>query len=57
MALNTLAGNFSQDVSLYIAQKTLMIALKNLVLYQLCDKAQLPKGNERQRPHVPIHPL
>lgn len=47
MATNTLSSNFSSDVSTYIAKKTLMIALKQLVLYQLCDKAQLPKMNGR----------
>lgn len=47
MALNKLSTNFASDVSLYIAKKTLMIALKNLVLYQLCDKASLPKMNGR----------
>ena len=47
MATNTLASNFSADVALYIAKKTLMIALKEMSLYQLCDKAQLPKNNGR----------
>ena len=47
MALNTLSSNFSSDVSLYIAKKTLMIALKEMALYQLCDKAQMPHNNGR----------
>lgn len=47
MALNTLSSNFSSDVSLYIAKKTLSIALRSLALYQLCDKPQLPKMNGR----------
>lgn len=47
MATNTLASNFSTDVSTYIAEKTLMIALKELALYQICDKAVLPKNSSR----------
>lgn len=47
MATNTLASNFASDVSLYIAKKTLMIALKEMSLYQLCDKASLPHMNGR----------
>lgn len=45
MALNTLPGNFSGDVALYIAKKTLSIALKQMQLYQLCDKVAMPKNN------------
>lgn len=47
MATNTYSGNFSADAATYIAQKTLMIALKRLAVYQLCDKAPLPKNNSR----------
>ena len=47
MALNTLSGNFSADVSTYIAKKTLSIALKSLALYQVCDKITLPKHSGR----------
>jgi N4-gp56 family major capsid protein len=47
MATNTLSSNFSSDVSTYIAQKVLSVALKNLVLYQLADKAVLPKNSSR----------
>lgn len=47
MATNTLTGNFSADVSLYIAKKLLMLAQKQLILYQLCDKAQMPKNSGR----------
>lgn len=47
MATNTLASNFSSDVSTYIAAKVLLLAEKQLVLYQLCDKAQLPHNHGR----------
>lgn len=47
MALNTLSANFSADVSTYIAKKTLSIALKEMSMYQVCDKATLPKMNGR----------
>ncbi len=47
MATNTYSGNFSADAATYIAQKTLMIALKRLAVYQLCDKTPLPKNNSR----------
>lgn len=47
MATNTFSSNFSADVSLYIAQKLLMLAMKRLVVYQLCDKAVLPHNNGR----------
>jgi N4-gp56 family major capsid protein len=44
---NNSTSTFSSDVSLYIAQKVLQVALKNLVLYGLCDKAPLPKNSGR----------
>ena len=47
MATNTYAANFSTDAATYIAQKTLMIALKRLAFYQLFDKAPLPKASSR----------
>lgn len=47
MSLNTFASNFSGDVSNYIAKKTLSLAVKQMALYQLCDKAPLPKGEGR----------
>lgn len=47
MSLNSYASNFSADASTYIAQKTLMIALKRLAVYQLADKVPLPKNNSR----------
>jgi N4-gp56 family major capsid protein len=47
MALNTLSGNFSADVSTYIAQKVLSVALKEMVLYNVCDKVVLPKNSGR----------
>ena len=47
MAVNTFASNFSADSSTYIAKKLLMLALKSLVLFQLCDKDKLPKNNSR----------
>lgn len=47
MATNTLASNFSSDVSTYIAQKTLLIALKRMALYQLCEKVPLPHNSGR----------
>lgn len=46
MAINPKA-NFAADVSTYIAAKTLMLAKKNMVMYQLCGKAPLPKGEGR----------
>lgn len=48
MATNTLASNFANDVSLYIAKKLLMLALKQLAVYQLCMKDQFPKNEGRQ---------
>lgn len=47
MSVNSLASNFSADVSTYIAQKTLMIAMKRLAVYQIVDKVALPKNNSR----------
>lgn len=47
MATNTYSGNFSSDAALYIAKKTLSIALKRLVFYQLCDKVPFPKNSGR----------
>lgn len=47
MSTNTFASNFSSDAATYIAQKTLMIALKRLVFYQLADKDTQPKNNSR----------
>lgn len=47
MSVNTLSSNFSSDVSTYIAQKVLSVALKNLVLYQLTMKQVLPKSSSR----------
>lgn len=47
MSVNSYSGNFSADAATYIAQKTLMIALKRLAIYQLCEKAPLPKNNSR----------
>lgn len=46
-ALNTFGSNFSADASTYIAKKLLMLALKQMALYQLCDMDQLPKNNSR----------
>lgn len=48
MSTNTFASNFSGDaVSAYIAAKILEIAEKQLVLYQLCDKAAMQFGAGR----------
>ena len=47
MATNTYSGNFSSDAATYIAQKTLLIALKRLCIYQIADKVPLPKNNSR----------
>ncbi len=48
MATNTFASNFSSDaVSAYIAAKLLLLAEKRLVLYQVCDKAQMKYGEGR----------
>lgn len=63
--MNTFASNFNADaISAYIAAKLLMLAEKNLVLYQLCDKANLVHGNGRtfqytryERVDLPQDPL
>lgn len=48
MSLNTFSGNFSGDaVSAYIAAKILSLATKQLVLYQLCDKAAMQFNSGR----------
>lgn len=47
MAVNTLASNFSADVSTYIAAKLLILAEKTMALYQICDKVAMPKGEGR----------
>ena len=47
MSTNTYASNFSADAATYIAQKTLMIALKRLAVYQLGDKVPMPKNSSR----------
>lgn len=44
MATNV-AGQFSADVSNYIAEKTLPLARRQLVVYQFGDPLTLPKGN------------
>lgn len=45
MSVNTLTSNFSAAVSTYIAKKTLMLALKRVALYQVCDKPQQPMNS------------
>ena len=40
-------SNFSGDAVTYIAQKTLMVAQKNVVFQQLGDKAELPSNNSK----------
>jgi N4-gp56 family major capsid protein len=47
MASQTFSGSFSSDAVTYIAEKTLMIAKKDLVFHQLGDKAVLPNGNSK----------
>lgn len=47
MANNTFASNFSADVSTYIANKVLSIAVKSMALYQVCDKVPMPKNSGR----------
>jgi N4-gp56 family major capsid protein len=47
MSVNTLASNFSADVSTYIAKKLLSLALKQLVMYQICDKPKQPANSGR----------
>lgn len=46
MAVQTFS-NFSSDAVTFIAQKTLMIAKKNVVFQQLGDKAELPSNNSK----------
>jgi N4-gp56 family major capsid protein len=43
MAVNT-SGNFSSDIEAYIADKTLPLARRQLVVYQFGDPLTLPKG-------------
>ena len=43
MAVNT-SGNFSADIEAYIADKTLPLARRQLVVYQFGDPLTLPKG-------------
>lgn len=45
MSVQTFAGTFSSDSTTYIAQKTLLIALKRLCVYQICEKVPMPKNN------------
>lgn len=47
MANNTYGSNFSGDVSTYIAGKTLMLAKKSMVMYQIMDKVPFPKNEGR----------
>lgn len=47
MSVNSYSSNFSADAATYIAQKTLLIALKRLAVYQICDKVPMPKNNSR----------
>lgn len=47
MSTNIYSSNFSSDAATYIAQKTLMIALKRLAVYQLGDKVPMPKNSSR----------
>lgn len=47
MSTNTYASQFSSDAATYIAQKTLLIALKRLAVYQLADKVPMPKNSSR----------
>ena len=43
MAVNT-SGNFAADIEAYIADKTLPLARRQLVVYQFGDPLSLPKG-------------
>ena len=43
MAVNT-SGSFSSDIEAYIADKTLPLARRQLVVYQFGDPLTLPKG-------------
>jgi N4-gp56 family major capsid protein len=63
MATNT-ASTFGADISQYIADKTLPLARRQLVVYQFGDPATLPKGNGTtytatrfQRVPLPFQPL
>ena len=63
MATNT-ASVFAGDISQYIADKTLPLARRQLVVYQFGDMATLPKGNgttytatRYQRVPLPYQPL
>ena len=63
MAVNT-ASIFAGDISQYIADKTLPLARRQLVVYQFGDMATLPKGNGTtytatrfQRVPLPYQPL
>jgi len=48
MAITTQGfSTFSADAVTYIAEKTLMIAKKNVIFQQLGDKAQLPSNNSK----------
>src|SRR5260221_3256818 len=58
------AAQFSGDISLYIAAKTLPLARRQLVVYQFGDPATLPKGqgttytaSRYQRVPLPFAPL
>jgi N4-gp56 family major capsid protein len=64
MSVNTMSGNFSADVGTYIAKKTLVLALKMMALYGLCEMAVMPKGEGRtikyvryERVALPMNPL
>ena len=63
MAANS-ASTFAGDISQYIADKTLPLARRQLVVYQFGDPATLPKGNGTtytatrfQRVPLPYQPL
>lgn len=47
MSVNSYSSQFSADAATYIAQKTLLIALKRLAVYQLADKVPMPKNSSR----------
>jgi len=64
MAVNTLSANFSGDITTYIAKKLLSLALKRLVMYQLCEKVKMPAMHGRtiqytryERVQLPFDPL
>jgi len=63
MAVNV-SGNFQADVEAYIADKTLPLARRQLVVYQFGDPLELPKGRGQsytatryQRVPLPFAPL